>query len=132
PPTARKPGRVDESRERELLHRLEVRALRIRQGRSTVCQPLAQFRGVRLRTEPGKERAGRNAAPDRAQQQRIADVIRDPRESRWSFRLSSRNSITFPLACRNSTPHPPVAASKIASTHQIPRPDQISSRVRPL
>jgi hypothetical protein len=49
-------------------------ALRVRQGRAPVCQPLKEFRRMRLRAEHGEERSGRDAASHRSPVERTDHV----------------------------------------------------------
>src|SRR6267154_710631 len=73
---------MDESGKRELLHRLEIGALRIRQGSSAVRPSIARIRRLRLRAQHGEKRSAGNAASDYAPQQRIAHVAVWNRASR--------------------------------------------------
>src|SRR5208282_5790595 len=82
PPPPQPPGefcRLDEGGQGELLRRLQVRALRIRQGRTLVRQPLQELRSLRLRPEYGEERSAGDAASYRLQGRRtdyVADALR--------------------------------------------------------
>src|SRR5439155_13064663 len=62
PPSHGKPCGLGESGQGKLLHRLKIRALRVRPGRTAVRQFVEELRELRVRAEHGEERFAGDAA----------------------------------------------------------------------